>query len=328
MTSLAAIATILLGLFVGYLSAAPTSAPTSLLDQGYYYVQVYSAATCASSDSDVQYVTGYSLNTCLPQYNTSGSPVGSIYFTCSTDLGGEVNIKNYTSIDCTGDSSANRYTIDTCVQTDNTDFTDGITYGLSYAHRCVNQAAASSVSQLPIYFDAVTTTGYSNSLCSGAGDGGIQTFSASAINLCFNAPNKNFYGEFSCDANSPEVTQYTSTQATCPAGEGTAKALPTDCTSIGDVSSYYPAKSNWLSAYYKSSCNLEPTMTPTVVPTTYVSSAAPSPVSIFPTPAPTNFADIQGYVYKQYYLDSQCQETKTVHYTGTYTIANSLLVNY
>ena len=310
MRSLAATITVLLCLFAGYSYAtdSPSSAPTSLLGQGYYYVQVYSADTCASSDSDIQYVSGYYLNTCLTQYNTSGSPVGSFEFTCSTD---DVFIRNYTSIDCNGISSLNSFPIDTCFKTNNTDFTDGISYGLSYAHRCVNQNKASSVSQLPIHFDAVTTTGYDNSLCSGGNL--IQTFSASAINLCFNAPNKNFYGEFSCDANSPEVTQYNSTDATCPAGSGTTEALPTDCSSVSDVSSYFPTKSNWLSSYYKSTCNLQPTMKPTAVP----NSAAPSPAS---THAPTYFSDSQGYVYKQYYLDSGCKENSTVHYTGTQSI--------
>lgn len=314
MMSLAATITVLLCLFVGYLYAqpSPTAAPTSLLDKGYYYVQVYSASTCASSDSDVQYVSGYLLNNCLTQYNTSGSPVGSYEFTCSTD---DVFMRNYTSIDCSGNSSLNIFTVDSCVPTNNTDFTDGISYGLSYAHRCVNQAVAMSVSNLPIHFDAVTTTGYDNSICSGGA--GIQTFSASAINLCFNAPNKNFYGEFSCDANSPEVTQYNSTDATCPAGSGTTDALPTNCTSISGVSSHFPTKSNWLSSYYESSCNLQPTMTPTAVPTPYVASAAPSPAS---THTPTYFPDSQGYVYKQYYLDSGCQENRTVHYTGTQSI--------
>jgi len=312
MSRLAAIFTIVLGYLVGYLSAAPTS----LLTSGYYYVQVYSASTCASSDSDIQYVSGYKLNTCLPQYDTSGSAIGSMNFTCSLDIGGDVNIYNYTSTDCTGTSEEHSYPIDTCTETNNTDFTDGITYGLSYAHRCVNQLAT-SVSTLPITFDAVTTVGYGNSLCSYAADDGIQTFSASAINLCFNAPNKNFYGEFSCNANKPEVTQYNSSEATCATG-GEVTALPITCKSISTISSNYPAKSNFLSAYYQSSCNLEPTMTPTAVPTTFVSSNAPTPISIFPTLAPTNFADIQGYVYKQYYSDAQCQDANTVHYTGTH----------
>jgi len=314
MSGMLALVTALLSCLLGYVSAAPTASPESLLTSGYYYVQVYSASECASSDSDVQYVTGYALNTCLPQYNTSGSAIGSFNFTCSTDIGGEVNIMNYTSTNCSGTNVVTHYPIDTCNLTSNTDFTDGISYGLSYSHRCVNQGFASTVSALPISFDAVTTAGYSSSVCSG-GAGGIQTFSASAIDLCFSAPSKDFYGEFSCDADVPEVTQYDSSQATCPAGNGNVSTLPVNCASISDVSSYYPAKANWLSPYYKSSCNLKPTMVPTAVPTPYVSSFAPT----VPTPAPTFFSEIQGYVYKQYYLDSTCKESKTVHYTGTFS---------
>ncbi len=197
------------------------------------------------------------------QHSTNGSAIGSIYFTCAVN--GQVNTYNFISTDCSGENTVSSYSLNQCTSSKNTVVTDGIVVGLSYSHRCVVQSPASTAAAIvPISFNSIISVGYANNVCNSI----ITTFSAICMDLCFKAPVNDFYGKYTCVYGAAVFEEYQSTDTKCSAATSQELNLPTTCSPLESVTSYFPAKTTYDLSYYLSGCYSLPTTAPSHVPTT------------------------------------------------------------